>query len=220
MSKPPTLSVQRIGGEQASSTTDKTLPFKLPLGFAFGAGIAWAGVVAFLMYVNGHNATGPLSWQHLLFYVLIVAAGVLTFLPLQHHMELPRLAFEGTCGTALFCYTIAFVPPPTGWFFSLPDLPVYCLLIVAIFWTTASVSLPFIYALRQRVVKQRANRLDVDQARRQSYEIATLAASIIVLAGLRVLTWVSVLLLALILATTELLFLSLRVRDYTGKVNV
>jgi uncharacterized iron-regulated membrane protein len=123
-------------------------------------------------------------------------------------MGLPSLAFEGVGGTALLFYTIAFVPPPTGWLLSLPDLPVYMLLILSLFWTSSAVVLPFVYAAGQRLFKHRARRRDFRRARRQSYEIGLLVACLAVLAALHVLSWVSLLLLVLILVIGELLLLS------------
>lgn len=163
------------------------------------------GVLLLLFLVPLRAETGVLSPMRLLFYVLVLAAGLLTFVPVQQRMGLPYLAAEGIGGSALLCYTLACVPPPTEWLLSPPDLPVYSLLIVATFWSVSALVLPFVYALRQRVVKQRVVRLNVGEARRQSYEIGMLAAGMIIFAGLRVLTWISLLLLALILLAIELL---------------
>ncbi|NJN67824.1 MAG: hypothetical protein HC884_14505 [Chloroflexaceae bacterium] len=135
-------------------------------------------------------------------------AGLLTFVPIERRMELPGLAVEGTGGTMLLFYTLALVPPPTGWWLSLPDLPVYGLLMLAVFWSAAATTLPFVHAIRQRVIQQRPRRLNVREAHRQSHEIGFLAASLVVLSGLRVLTVVSFLLLALIVVTSELLILA------------
>lgn len=179
-----------------------------PLMLALMAGLCWAGAITLLLLADLRAETHPLAPQRMLFYALVLAAGLLTFVPVQQRMRLPRLALEGVAGTSLLLYTLAFVPPPTDWLLSLPDLPVYGLLIVALFWSAAAIALPFIYALSQRIFKQRARRLDLRRARRQAYEVGTLVASTAVLAGLRVLTWVSLLLLTLILVSAELLFLS------------
>jgi uncharacterized membrane protein len=90
----------------------------------------------------------------------------------------------------------------------LPEVPVYALFVLALVWSTAAVSLPFIYAAGQQFFKQRARRLDVRRARRQAYELGMLVGAVAVLAALQVLTWVSLLLLVFILALAELLFLA------------
>jgi hypothetical protein len=194
---------QRPDRESAASATQKT-----PLLTALTAGVCWAAALSLLLLGNLRAERDPLSPQRLLFYALVLAAGLLTFVPIQQQMRLPHLGVEGVGGTALLLYTLAFVPPPNDWLLSLPEVPVYCLFIAALFWSTASITVPFIYAVSQRIFKQRARQMDLLRVRRHSYEIAGLVAGIAVLAGLRVLTWVSLLLLAMILFTAELLFLS------------
>ena len=105
-------------------------------------------------------------------------------------------------------YTLAFVPPPTGWLLSLPDAPVYLILALALLWTVAALTLPPIHALGRRLFRQRARQYDLRRARRQAHEVGLLAALCVGLAGLRVLTPAPVILLALVLAVAELLFLS------------
>jgi hypothetical protein len=183
-------------------------PERWSFTLALAAGLCWSGALLLLFLANLNAETDPLAPQRLLFYALVLAAGLLTFVPIQYGMGLPSLAFEGVGGTALLFYTIAFVPPPTGWLLSLPDLPVYMLLILSLFWTSSAVVLPFVYAAGQRLFKHRARRRDFRRARRQSYEIGLLVACLAVLAALHVLSWVSLLLLVLILVIGELLLLS------------
>ncbi len=161
-----------------------------------------------LLLTDMRTQTDMVSLPRALFVLLVLLAAALTFVPAQKRMELPRLAQEGIGGTVLLLYTLAFVPPPTGWLLSLPDMPVYVLLVVAVFLSSSALNRPFLSALRQRVIKQRIRRLDTREARRQSYEIGLVAAGVVVLAALRVLTWISGLLLVLIILTLELFFLS------------
>lgn len=194
----------------SESQTPAAVPRAFPLSFALLAGVCWAGVLALVLLVNLRQEVGILTPMRLLFVILVVTAGVLTFAPIQRYLELPRLTFEGTLGTSLLCYTVAFVPPPTDWLFSLPDMPVYGLLLLAVFETVAAIALPFVVLLRRRLIRQRVRRLALPPARRQSYEIGLFAAGVVLFASMRVLTWVSTLLLLLILATTELMILSRR----------
>lgn len=181
---------------------------RFSITLAAAAGLCWAAALALLLLADLYRQTDPFALQRLIFYGLVLAAGLLTFVPIQRAMGLPGLALEGVGGTALLCYTLAFVPAPTGWLLALPDLPVYALLMLALYWSVSAIALPFIYALGQRIFQQRARRLDIRRARRQAHEIGLLAVCVTALAGLRVLTWVSLLLVALILVTAELLFLS------------
>jgi hypothetical protein len=184
--------------------TDRRWSFVL----AMAAGLCWTGVLALLFLAGLHREADLLAPQRLLFYVLVLAATSLTFVPLQLELQVPRLAFDGVASVSLLLYTIAFVPPPTRWLLALPDLPVYILMLGLLFWSTASIVLPFTYALGQRLFQQRARRRDTHRARRQAYEIGALVACTAGLAALNVLTWVSLLLLLLILTMAELLFLS------------
>jgi hypothetical protein len=181
------------------------------------AGLCWSGALTLLFLADLRAEVSPLAAQRLLFYTLVLAAGFLTFVPVQRHMRLPRLVLEGVGGTALLLYTLAFVPPPNDWLLSPPDLPVYVLFILALFWSSAALIRPFLYALGQRIFHQRARQMDVRRSRRQSYEIGLFCACMTILGGLRVLTWVSILLVALILITAEIFFLS-RVEEEEGAV--
>lgn len=194
----------------------KTQAAKFNMPLAAAAGLCWSGAIALLLLANMHVETGFFAPQRLLFYALVLAAGLLTFVPMQLTLDLPGLALHGVGGTALLLYTLAFVPPPTDWMLALPELPVYVLLIAALFWTSTAAALPFIYAAGRRIFKQRARQNDRRRAWRQAYEIGTFVACVAALAGLRVLTWVSLLLVVSILVVAELLFLS-RVEVGTGK---
>lgn len=172
------------------------------------AGLCWAGALALLFLGGVVPHSDPLAPMRVLFYILIVLAGLLTFLPAERRLGLPGLAFEGIAGSFLLLYTIAFVPPPTGWLLSPPDAPVYLILAAGVFWCCSALVMPLVYAAGRRLFHQRARRYDLRRARRQAHEIGALAALSVGLAGLRVLTPVGVILLALILVVAEFLFLS------------
>ncbi len=176
---------------------------------ALAAGLCWAGALALLLLANLHAEADLLAPQRLLFYILVIGAGLLMFIPVEKTLRLPGLTVEGVGGTFVLLYTLAFVPPPTDWLLALPDMPIYMLFFAALFWTTSALLLPFVYALGQRFFRHRARRMDVRRARRQAYEIGALTTSIAMMASLGVLTWVSVLLVVLILVIAELMFLSL-----------
>ena len=161
-----------------------------------------------LLLGNLGDEPGPLSPLRVLFYVAVLLAGALTFLPIERRLELPGLTLEGVGGTALLCYALAFVPPPSGWLFSLPDLPVYLLLLLALFWSVSALAMPLVYVLGRALFRERARQLDLRRVRRQAHELGALVTIVGALAALRVLTWVSLLLLVLIVAIGELLFLA------------
>ncbi len=146
--------------------------------------------------------------ERMVYYMVVVSAALLTFVPVERQFHLTGLTVEGLLGTGLLLYTLAFVPPPVEWLLSPPDAPVYAVMALAVFWFFASIAMPLLYALGQRMFHQRARRYDRRRARRQAYEIGLLAALTVILAGLRALTPVAVALIALIIGVAELLFLS------------
>jgi hypothetical protein len=187
----------------------KAAPARRPaLLLAVAAGLCWACALAMLLSANLEATRELLAPARVIFYALVVLAGLLTFVPFQRQLGLPGLALEGIAGSFLLLYTLAFVPPPTAWLLALPDTTVYVLLALGLFWSVSATAMPAIHALGRRAFRARARQYDLRRARRQAHELGLLAALCVGLAGLRVLTPVPVLLLALILGVAELLFLS------------
>lgn len=181
---------------------------QVSLLLAVAAGLCWAGALALLLFGGVGLSSDLLAPQRLIFYALALAAPILTLAPVERALGLTGLTIEGTLGAGLLLYLLAFVPAPRDWLLSLPDLPIYGLLLAALFLCGAAVSRPLIHAASVRLFHARARARDSRRVRRQSYEVGLLVAVVAALAGLRVLTWVSLLLLALALVIAELLFLS------------
>lgn len=175
---------------------------------ATAAGLCWAAALALLIFGGLGAGEPPLAPQRLIYYGLGLGAALLTFAPIERGLGMPGLTIEGVAGAALLLYGLAFVPPPTAWLLAPPDMPVYALMIAALFLCGAAGSRPFVYVIGRRIFQERMRALDMRRVRRQSYEIGLLIAAMAGLAGLRVLTWVSVLLLAVALIIAELLFLA------------
>src|SRR5262245_57362198 len=175
---------------------------------AVAAGLCWACAIALLLSGSLDAERDLLATPRLIYYVLALAAGLLTFVPVQRQLRLPGLALEGVAGTFLLLYTLAFVPPPTGWLLALPDTPVYAIFAAALFWSVSAVALPLVYAGGRWMFRQRARQYDLRRARRQAHEVGALAAGLVALAGLRMFTPFGVALLGLILVVAEMLFLS------------
>jgi hypothetical protein len=181
---------------------------RLSLILAVAAGLCWAAALLLMMMGDIGTQADPLSPARLFFCLIVVAAGVLTFVPVERQLGLGGLTVEGSGGVLLLFYTLAFVPAPTGWLLSPPDAPVYALLAFAVFLSVAAVALPLVFVAGRRLFRQRARQYDQRRARRQAREIGAFAALLVGMAGLRVFTPLGVALLILILITVELLFLS------------
>ncbi len=174
------------------------------VGLAIAAWIVAAGLLVSDPGRDG-QATGlvrvlvPLVWA---------TAAAITFVPIQLRLALPGIGWQSIVGFGLLGYILAFVPAPTGWLLDLPDLPVYLLLFLAIFYAISAAIVPLTYLLGQRYYRLRIHRLDVGRARRQAYEVGLLIVVTLVMAGLRVLSPVTFGLLVLIIVLTEALLLS------------
>lgn len=175
---------------------------------ALAAVLCWSGAFALLFLGNLASEASPLAPQRVLFYLLIVGAGLLTFLPLEIRMQLRGITLEGTAGFFLMLYTLAFVPPPTQWLLHLPDTPVYALFLLAFFWSVSALVLPFVFALGRLVFTQRMRQNDVLRARRQAHLLGLLFTWIIILSTLNALSIVSMLILVFMVMLAELLFLA------------
>ena len=198
----PMLSVSEVGDDMPVARRRPALLL------AVAAGLCWACAIALLLSGSLDGERDLLATPRLIYYALTLAAGLLTFVPVQRQLRLPGLALEGVAGVFLLFYLLAFVPPPTGWLLALPDTPVYAIFAAAVFWSISAISLPLVHALGMWAFRQRARQYDLRRARRQAHEVGALAAALIALAGLRLLTPFGVALVALILFVAEMLFLS------------
>lgn len=196
------------GEENGSRAATSPFSQRVVLLLASLAGLCWAGALAMLIWGVVDRQQPYDAPERMVYYIIVTVAALLTFAPVERQFCLTGLTIEGVFGTTLLLYILAFVPPPTGWLLSLPEAPVYAVMSLAAFWFLSSLAMPLLYAAGQRLFRQRARRYDRRRARRQAYEIGLLAALIIVLAGLRTLTPVAVVLVALIIGVAELLFLS------------
>ena len=169
--------------------------------------LAWLAAVALLVTASrgGDMSTG--SPRTTLAIVWGIAA-LVTFVPLEFRLGLPGLTWQGLLGCTLLGYTLAFVPPPTGWLLDLPDLPVYLLFFVGLFHAGTAIALPFSYVAGQHFYIRRMHQLDLRRARRQAYEVGLLLVALTVLAALRVLSPLTGLLLVAVFVLVEALLLS------------
>ena len=175
---------------------------------AVAAGLCWSCALAMLLTFNIGADSDVFATERIIFYALVLGAGLLSFVPPQRQLGLPGLAFEGVSGMFLLLYTLAFVPPPTGSLLSLPDIPVYVIIMLALFWSVSAIAMPLVYTFGKRLFRQRARQYDVRRSRRQAHEIGALVALAGGMAGLRVLTPIAFVLLVLILVVTEMLCLA------------
>jgi hypothetical protein len=179
-----------------------------PLLVAAAAGLCWAAALALLIFGDLQRLASPLAPERLLYYALVLAAALLTFVPIEARLSLTGLTVEGVIGFGLLAYTLAFVPAPQGWLLEPTDLPIYGLFFLALLIAGAATARPFIAVLSRRFYQQRARAFDQRRLRRQAYEVGLFLAASAALASLQALSWVSMLLLFVAILIAELLLLA------------
>ncbi len=119
-------------------------------------------IVALSLLFTGSSPMAPrLSSPRLTFVVVWVIASLFTFVPLEFRLGLPGLTVQGVTGWTFLGYILAFAPPPAGppvgWLFDLPDLPVYLLFFLALFYAVSAAALPLTVIGGRRVWVQRCS---------------------------------------------------------------
>jgi hypothetical protein len=174
------------------------------IGFAV---LCW--IIALSMLFTGSSPVAPqLSSPRLTFAVVWAIAAAVTFVPLEFKLGLPGLTIQGVVGWTFLGYLLGFVPAPTGWLLDLPDLPVYLLFFLALFYAVSAAMLPLTVLGGRRFWAHRLLQLDMRRARRQSYELGILVVGLMALAGLRVLSPLTGLLFLAVMVLIEMLLLS------------
>ena len=168
--------------------------------------VCWVALLALLLF-GGLDTVAPLDPQRLLFYGLALTAPLLTFIPIERATGLLGLTVEGSVGLALLLAMLAIVPAPRAGLLALAELPIYGLMLLALFLSVSALVRPLIYQANLRFWPVRALPTNSRRVRRQSYEVGLLPVAIATLAALRVFTWISLFLVIIILVIIELLFL-------------
>lgn len=179
----------------------------LPL-LALLAGLCWALVISVILRVDLIGEPNLFSPWHLLFYILALGVGILTFWPLETWLELPGLTIEGTLGVGMFLVTLAMVPAPDGTLLDQSSAPAYIVMLIAVLLSVAAVVRPVIAVLSRRWLALRAWALDNRRVRREAYECGLFVAVVLVMAALRTLDPIKFVALAVIIVLIEILLLS------------
>lgn len=179
----------------------------LPL-LALLAGLCWTLVISIILRVDLIGELNLLSPWHLLFYILTLGAGILTFWPLETWLELPGLTIEGSLGVGMLLVTLAMVPAPDGTLLDQSAAPAYIVMLLAVLLSVAAVVRPVIAVFSRRWLALRAWALDNRRVRREAYECGLFVAAVLALAALRTLDPIKFVALAVIIVLIEILLLS------------
>lgn len=115
---------------------------------------------------------------------------------------------RGIFGLVLAVQIVLYVPAPTNSLLWLPDVPVYVLVSVALYWLLSTLCLPITYVIGQLVFRQRARRYDVRRAWRQAREIGLVVVGLFGLFGLHAFTPLLIIPWVFMIVIAEILFLS------------
>ncbi|NBU64234.1 MAG: hypothetical protein EBS29_07030 [Chloroflexia bacterium] len=139
---------------------------------------------------------------------LSVIIGMLTYVPMEYYFHIRGLAVRGVLGLFLAVQIMLYVPTPQNSLLWVPDLPVYLLVSITLYWVVSTLCVPLTYIVGQLAFRQRARRYDVRRAWRQASEIGVLIAGLFGLFGLHALTPLLVIPWILMIVIAEILFLS------------
>jgi hypothetical protein len=168
-------------------------------------GFAWLGLGAIVF--NGVWLVNDRAKQLFLAGVSVIV-GMLTYVPMEYYFRARGLAMRGVLGLFLAVQIILYVPTPTNSLLWLPDVPVYLLVSMAIYWVLSTLCVPVTYVIGQLAFRQRARRYDVRRAWRQASEIGLMVVGLFGLFGLHAFTPLLIIPWILMIVIAEVLFLS------------
>ena len=172
------------------------------------SGIAWAAWIYFLFLFEVGKIEHPWDPWRIVFYVLLLLAPTLTFVPLAMRLKWFFFAPYAVVGWAAFGFLLAFIHPPLAtltqresplsvWYFFL-DLFVVLTTILA----------PIAHFIGLRFLTSRTLQHDFVRAWREAGLLALYLVGIAIARSLGLITWPIVLLGLLFLALVEALFLA------------
>lgn len=168
-------------------------------------GFAWLGLGA--MVFNGVWVADNRAKQIVQLGGSVIV-GMLTYVPMEYYFHARGLAMRGIFGLVLAVQIVLYVPAPTNSLLWLPDVPVYVLVSVALYWLLSTLCLPITYVIGQLVFRQRARRYDVRRAWRQAREIGLVVVGLFGLFGLHAFTPLLIIPWVFMIVIAEILFLS------------
>jgi len=167
-----------------------------------GALLSWAmlGQLILIEDVGSRPTFDP--WR-LLFYILLLAAPALTFVPLAHWARAPFYDVEATTGWATLGFVVAIVSPADP-----PSLAQFLLFLLPLTVALATVATLGSYLVGLRVYRDDPRRNDFVRARRQGYLVALMLVASMLLFSVGTLSPTSAVLLLVIAALAEMFALN------------
>ena len=169
---------------------------------ALGALLSWM-MLGQLILIEDVGDRPALGLWRLLFYLLLVAAPVLTFVPLARLVSAPFYDVEATVGWATLGFVVAVVSPADP-----PTLAQFLLLLLPLTLAMATLATLGSYLVGLRVYRGDPRRHDFVRARRQGYLVALVLVASMLLFSVGTLSPTSVVLLIGIAVLAEMFALN------------
>ncbi len=169
---------------------------------AFGALLSWL-MLGQLILVKDVGIRSTFDPWRLLFYALLLAAPVLTFVPLARWARAPFYDVEATIGWATLGFVGAIISPADP-----PTLAQFLLFLLPLTVALATVAMLVSYLVGLRVYRSDPRRHDFVRARRQGYLVALVLVASMLLFSVGTFSATSAVLLLAIAVLAEMFSLS------------
>lgn len=167
-----------------------------------GAVFSWAMLVQ-LVLVDDVGARSGFDLWRLMFYLVLLAAPVLTFVPLARWAGAPFFDVEAVAGWVTLGFVVAFVEPADP-----PSLAQFLLFVIPLTVALATLATLASFLVGLRVYRNDHRRYDFVRARRQGYLSAIILVSSMLLFSIGTLSPTSAVLLLLIAGLAEMFAMS------------
>jgi len=179
------------------------------------SGICWATWTYFLFFFDVGSSSSFWDPWRIVFYILLLLAPALTFVPIGLRLKWPFLGPYAVVGWAAFGYLLAFTGLPVDVRDAVEIGPASLQVLLRVWYffpvlfvVVTSVLAPLAYAAGLRIFTSRMHRRDTFRAWREAGLLSLYLVGLGVGRSLSMLTWPIALLSLLLLALVEALFLA------------
>lgn len=186
----------------------KTMDPRLLWALAGTAGIAWAAWIYFLFIFD--VGAIPNLWDpwRIIFYVLLLLAPALTFVPIALRLEWYFFAPYAVLGWAVWGYLLAFLPPPLGVLTQRQSPLAIWYFFLDLFVVLSTILAPLAHVVGLRFLSSRTHQRDFARAWREAGLLSLYLVGLAIARSLELITWPIALLGLLFLVLVEALFLA------------
>ena len=169
---------------------------------ALGALLSWL-MLGQLILVEDVGSREPFDPRRLLLYVLLLAAPMLTFVPLARWARAPFYDLEAVAGWGTLGFVVAVVTPAEP-----PTLAQFLAFLLPLTVALATLATLGSYLVGLRIYRNNPRRHDFVRARRQGYLVALVLVACMLLFSIGTLSPISAVLLLIVAVLAEMFSLS------------